>query len=265
MQFDKDSYSAFVENDVFELSILSVIGDREEQQDNSGYVLNDTDGIVVVCDGMGGYAGGKLASMSSVEALLKIYLNIRETTEISEMLVNAAEDIDQKIAALADEAGNDLGAGTTIVSVVIRNNELYWLSVGDSRIYLFRDGELLRATKDHNYLTLLEAALATGDISPEEYEQKKERGEGLVSYLGLSGLPFIESNQEAFELKQNDKILLMSDGLYKLLPDEEIQRLLINFSDTAETLRAFEYRAQRSANQKNINRDNMTLALIRIK
>ena len=68
-----DNYTLYDENNVFELALLSVIGDRKEQQDRIGYSLKDTEGIAVICDGMGGHQGGQLASTLAVKNFVDAY------------------------------------------------------------------------------------------------------------------------------------------------------------------------------------------------
>jgi len=107
--------------------------------------------------------------------------------------------------------------------------------------------------------------LETGQISEEKYRsESEERGEALVSFLGVGGLEVIDRNEIPFELEKNDKILLASDGLYKIISEEEISKILENFSNLNDALGALELRAAREAKKNNITRDNMTMALIKI-
>lgn len=265
MQSYKDNFQMYDENAFFSLAIFSVIGDRDEQQDSVGYELRSDEGIVAVCDGMGGHAGGKLASSMAIDLLLKAYNSVYPCQDIHEMLIDTVEAIDKKISLLIDEDGNAMQAGSTIVSVVLKGNALYWISVGDSRIYLLRNGELVQATQDHTYQILLDEQLSTAQISEMEYNIESQKGEGLVSFLGVDGLPKIDSNDNLLTLQKNDRIILMSDGLYKLLADDEIGRILSNFNNIEDALNALEFKVQKAARNKGVKRDNMTLALIRVK
>ncbi len=265
MQNHKDNFQIRDENSLFELAVLSVIGEREEQQDSVGFELKSDEGLVAVCDGMGGHTGGKIASSIAIDNFLKTYNSSYPVKQIDEFLLDTVESIDRKIAALTDEVGNPMKAGSTIVSVIIRGNSLYWVSVGDSRIYILRNDELIQATDDHIYQSVLNEQKSQGMIDEEEYLLKSRQGEALVSFLGVNGLPKIDITKEPLTLLRHDKILLMSDGLYKLVSDEEIGSVLSNFGNIEDALKALELKAQKAARSSNIKRDNMTLALIKIK
>ena len=263
MQSHKNNYKIKDENSVFEIAIFSVIGNRNEQQDSAGYQLKKNEGVVVVCDGMGGHEGGQIASTLATDTILNSYLDEYPVEEPHSWLVDMAFDTDNRIAMLHNTQGDLMKAGSTIVSVFIRDNYLYWLSVGDSRIYIFREGELVRATADHNYRQLLDNQLDSGQITEETYNSKIAQGEALVSFLGVNGLPFVESNDIPFELCSGDRILLTTDGLYKILSDEGIKCIISNFENINDALAAMESKVQRCA--VNISRDNMTVALLRVK
>lgn len=261
----KDDYSLFDENAYFEIAITSVIGDREEQQDSSGFELKSDEGFSIVCDGMGGHNGGKAASTIATELLCKTFSNNYPNNNMRELLLDAVEEADKKVADLCDENGEPLRAGSTLVSVYIKGRHLYWISVGDSRIYIYRNSELVQVTTDHNLKTLLEERLSLNLIDLEEYNEKMSQGEALISFLGINGLPKIDANESGFELVSGDRILMMSDGLYKLLDDAEILRIIDNFNNIQEALKALELKAQKSSKTNSIKRDNMTVALIRVK
>ncbi len=265
MQNHKDNYAGSDENALFRLSMLSVLGDREEQQDSLGCDLKLDEGLVVICDGMGGHEGGKIASTVAVDQLLKIYSSDYPCQNIHQMLAEAARQIDSRISSLTHPDGIKMQSGSTIIAVHIRKDELHWLSVGDSRIYLFRNGELVRATQDHVYRRLLDEQLDSGKITKKIYDAEMSRGEALVSFLGINGLPQIDSNETPLTLHRDDLILLMTDGLYKLLSDEEIGRILGNFVNIDDALKALEAKAQKTAKKTKACRDNMTLALLKIK
>ena len=260
-----DNYSCFDENDFFQVALLSVLGDREEQQDSAGYELKQTEGIVCICDGMGGHEGGKMVSNLAVDCLLNSYLDTYPCEDVHNLLVEAVKKANTDITSLKHSDGSKMQAGTTTVSAIIRKDKLYWVSVGDSRLYLFRNNESVRATVDHNFRLALDEAFNAGVIDEDKYNQELHRGEALISFLGVGELNLIDSNEESVTLLQNDKLLLMSDGLYKLLSDEEIENIVFNFANISEATQALEFKAKKKAKSLNAKRDNMTIALIKIK
>lgn len=261
----KDNTFLTDENTIFSFSIVSVIGNREEQQDCFGYSLHADEGIIAICDGMGGHAGGQRASNTAISRILDGYDSEYPVQNPEEFLRRKINEIDTEIKGFLTEDGTALNAGTTIVCVLINGSHLYWISVGDSRLYLFRAGELVQVTQDHIYQVVLEGKLQSGEISPTEYAREEEKGEALISFLGIGDVQLIDNNTVPFRLRSGDKLLLASDGLYKIVPEDEIQMLLSNFNNISEALQALNMKAGKIAEKQKIKRDNLTASLIQIK
>lgn len=250
-------------NAVMGLAVMTVLGDREDQQDSFGYELFNDEGLVIVCDGMGGHDGGKLASTLSVEEFLKEYKQNRPLADPIAFLQETTQKANAVVSSLTGPDGHPLNAGSTLVAIYIRGNQLYWNSVGDSRAYLLRDGEFAQITLDHNYRTVLMEQWRAGLIDERKFNKESARAEALISYLGIRDLQLIDYNDAPLELKQGDKIVIMTDGLYKLATDAEIFRVVENFSNIEEALQALEMKAQKNS-KTGIRRDNMTIALIEV-
>ncbi len=105
--------------------------------------------------------------------------------------------------------------------------------------------------------------LQNGLIDKDAYDRQIGQGEALVSFLGVNGLPYIESNDLPFGLKSGDRLLLATDGLYRLISDEGICSIINNFTDISEMVHALEMKARRCAGH--VARDNMTVAAITVK
>ena len=264
MQSHKDNYVLTDENAVFKFAVISVLGDRSDQQDSAGYELKNTEGIICVCDGMGGHEGGKTASTLAVDIMVNTYTDEYPCSDLHGLLVDSATFADKKISSLKNQSGDPLRGGSTLTAISIRENKLFWVSIGDSRIYLLRGNDCVRVTGDHIYRYVLEEKLDSGQITQNEYDIEMGKGEALVSFLG-NGIPYIDSNDKAFILKSGDRILMMTDGLYKVLSDNEISSIIFNFKDIEEALSALEYKVAKSASKSGISRDNMTVSLIEIK
>lgn len=264
MYIEKDNYLISVENGIFTLTIISSLGDRADQQDSAGYFIDDDGGTIIVCDGMGGHRGGKLASRTGVELFLDSIGTItpgnynRDLTEI-------VRDIDDYIVELKDEEGEYLRAGSTLVAVIIQQMELHWISVGDSRAYILRGDEFIQITEDHTYELALKENIKAGTITEEFYNEELDKSEALISFLGAGELPLISGNASAFRLQSGDKIILMSDGLYKNLADDYIKAIITNFKNPTESLTSLDFESMRSAHKNEKRRDNLTIALINIK
>ncbi|MDR2933199.1 MAG: protein phosphatase 2C domain-containing protein [Oscillospiraceae bacterium] len=244
------------------------IGTRKSQQDalyvssprKSPLVDGEPVLLGVLCDGMGGMENGEAASKLAVNTMVKAFFESFDAGDIPLFLENAARAADR----LVDDTlsgGGDSGAGTTMVSVIISHDQLYWLSVGDSRIYILRNHEIVQVTRDHNFRLLLNEKVEAGEMTEDDVENNKDK-EALISYLGMGGLELVDINRQPFQLIKDDIILLCSDGLTKSLSGAQIQRFIMENSENplncARVLanKAFECR-------KDTHQDNTSVIIIR--
>lgn len=224
-----------------QISAATIRGTRKYQEDCMRY-LGTMQGVLgVVCDGMGGKAKGELASACAMETLLEYYQEEpKPLKDVRRFFEQAASLMDRKVARLKDEEGNYLDSGTTVVSVMIEGEQMYFMSVGDSKIYLIREGKIYALTREHNYKLLLEESLQDNAITYEEYERELTRGDALISYLGMNGIKMLDVSPQPFVLKDGDVIILCSDGLYKALTEEQIVNIVEacegEFTETAGTI-----------------------------
>lgn len=253
------------ENSAFQMVAMSVLGDRDDQQDSFGYGLMQEEGLVVVCDGMGGHEGGKMASELAADLFLERYGQMDPQENPLSMLLTAAKRADEGISQLKDRNGECLRAGSTLVSVLVSRRKLLWCSVGDSRAYLMRGGEMVQLTLDHNYHTVLIGKRNAGLLDEAAFREESARGEALISFLGIGNLALVDYSETPLEIMRDDKIILMSDGLYKLVSDSEIARILDNFQNIADAVQALEMKARKNAKLNAVARDNMTVAILKIK
>ena len=264
MQGHKENERVSDGNSRLDLAILTVLGDREDQQDSFGYELKTDEGLIVVCDGMGGHEGGRQASSLAVNEFLTAYDRNYPCSDPVAFLDSTTRKADARIYELTGEEGKRLRAGSTVVAVLVRDRQLYWSSVGDSRAYLLRGEEFVQITEDHNYKTVLRERLEAGLIDAQEYAKENSRAEALISFLGIGGLQLVDYNDKALRLEKDDKIVIMSDGLYKVVSEAEIFRVIGNFSNISEALQALNMKAQKKAGP-GVRRDNMTVAIVKIK
>ena len=246
----------------YDVACYSDIGQRESQQD-SGYVAAcDNEILAVVCDGMGGIAGGQQASLTAVKKFIECYDESEQyATGQGTWMKNAADQVDDAVYSLRTEDGNRLGAGTTLVAVHIKEDEMAWISVGDSRLYIIRDGEMLQITSDHNYFLQLNQKLENGEIDREQYRIEAYEGEALISYAGMGGLTLKDISDEPLRLLAGDSLLLCTDGLYRALSDEKICQM-ISLNNTMAQVSENLAQAVRDAGSP--EQDNYTYVLIHI-
>lgn len=248
-------------NDQLTLSALSDIGGRKEQQDSLGYSFNEKGCIVSLCDGMGGYEGGQIASLISAEAMVESFEQAKQQP-IQELLQYAVQEANRRIWVLKDQDPSIYQSGSTTVTVVVTDNQLYWISVGDSRGYLIRDNEIVQFTKDQNYRVVLEEKVRAGVMTEAQKEQESVRGDALISYLGIKELGLIDYNKIPLQLFPGDRVLMVSDGLYRWISDEMILQIIQEAGSSQKALETMNGIVAKKAEQANRKRDNLTAVLI---
>ena len=237
---------------------ISEMGSRSSQQDS--LFCGERDGMLLaaVCDGMGGMNGGEIASGTAARIFAEAFYE-QELPDAAKFLETMALKADEEVFRLT-ENGKPMGAGSTIVSILIRGRDLSWLSVGDSRIYLFRKGELLCPVRPHNYGELLKKQLAEGKIDEAAYRARQKNAEALISFLGIGGLRLMEQNRQPFRLEDEDQVLLCSDGLYRSLPEERIRELLMSGRNVGVLAKMLVQEAVEAGGSR---QDNTSVILIR--
>ena len=240
------------------------IGARSTQQDAFGF--SDIDDIAflahggvlaVVADGMGGMANGGEASHLAVRVFLQSYMAKPETETVPAALLQALHDANQAVFDLARQVGEE-HVGTTLVAAVIHDDALHWVSVGDSRLYLWRDQKPTQLSEDHVYAIDLGRDVADGRISREAAETHPERL-ALTSYLGLDPLKVVDQNPQPLRLLVGDQLFLCSDGFYAALEQDE----WASFSNSTDAQQTAEELITRVVNMNRPSQDNLTIAILR--
>lgn len=213
------------------IGVSSVIGRRQQQQDAVkaddfySYIENERV-IAVLCDGMGGLASGEKASECCSSVVYDAFHSGMPIHPIQNFYRSIIFYADEEVKSLKNEDGSPVvGAGTTLASVIIDGHDLYWGSVGDSRIYIVRGDQILCVTHDHNYLMILNQRVQQGEITREEAESDPQK-EALVSYIGMGGIKYIDLNAKPVRLLNGDQIILCSDGLYRSVSEDEIKQIV---------------------------------------
>jgi protein phosphatase len=197
------------------------IGRRSSQQDSFGTSnINDTSkGILsIVADGMGGISNGAEMSKLVVSLLLAEFEKSPVITNPPEFLLSS---VTKAQAAARAKIPPGQMSGTTVVAVYMKNDDLYFISVGDSRINLFRGGELVKLNRDHTLGAELDEKAARGEISLADARTDKQRN-SLTSYIGTGDRFLIDRNIAPIKLVTGDILLLMSDGVFGSATNEEI-------------------------------------------
>lgn len=209
-------------------SLASYIGTRAEQQD----AAEVTDGagadfLAVLADGMGGMLMGRECAEKAVSAFVEAFAARRPDEGAAYGLMRAAVRTNDVVVRWAEERGVLEGTGCTLACAAVEDRRLHWVSVGDSRIYLFRRGRLTQLNEDHNLRTRL---ARTGE--PAELYASLNLA-ALTSFIGVRRLTEIDFSDVPIALAPGDSVLLCSDGLYGSLGAGEICGILSSGADGA--------------------------------
>lgn len=213
------------ETDETEVSSYMSVGTRKNQQDAVRFEQSGSCTACVVCDGMGGLSRGERASAIAAQGMVQHLLENGQSADIPTEMGRAALRLNEKIKDLRDCENRKIEAGTTLTAVFIRNGELYWCGIGDSHIYLYREGILRQLNIDHNFGVQLDQMVQEGSITAEEALRHPQRA-ALTSYLGIQELTLISGNRMPFLLQKDDVLLQCTDGLYRCLSDDSICQIL---------------------------------------
>lgn len=204
-------------------------GGREINDDTVRILLEQNSAWVYVGDGLGGYAGGKQASETAADALMKI---CRKNSLMSdENLTQAADLANQAVFKLQKERSGNMK--TTLVFLVVENGQARWAHVGDSRLYHFKAGALKSQTRDHS---VSQMAVMMGEITPEEIRFHEDRNRVLRALGGDNARP--ELSAPISLNGGEDAFLLCTDGFWEYVYEEEMEDTLSRTSDPQQWLDA---------------------------
>lgn len=201
------------------------IGRRDYQQDSFGQtaVLRNTGILAVLADGMGGLSGGERVSQKIVMEALTFGSTL-QANQVPTALPGMVAGINRAVNQMLGPKGL-YTSGSTVVSALITGNALRWISVGDSRIYLYRDGQLSQLSRDHDLLQDWMPDILEGKRSMAE-ALRDPNGRKLTSFIGMGELRHVDYNRTPIPLLPGDRVLLMSDGVYGTVSDAEMAAIL---------------------------------------
>jgi PPM family protein phosphatase len=244
-----------------EVSVQSDIGcQRQNNEDSFGYWEPEDDQqflrkgrLAVVADGMGGYEGGQEASRLAVETLVEVYRDFGGD-DPQAALVEALQAAHEQIRQYSFAHPELRGMGTTCTAAAILQDALYYVHVGDTRLYLIRDGQITRVTRDHSYVGRL---VESGMISREEAETHPQRNI-LTAALGTNPDLIMDSPAQPEPLRPEDVLLICSDGLWGQVRDSEILDAVENKTAEQAGRKLIELARERGGP------DNITVEILRL-
>ena len=215
-------------------------GARDYQEDaiTADFPVGAEAGFVVLADGMGGHAAGDVASkvvLTEVYSELKFHFADVEafSSHAPEILRSVADTANETLRQHALNHPETQGMGATLVVPCLVENRLWWISVGDSPLYLYRNGKLTQLNEDHSMAPQIDFMVKQGLMSAEEGANHPDRN-CLLSVLMGAKIPKIDCPTEPHELKAGDILVCSSDGL-QFLTDAQIEKVLTKYRKTRST------------------------------
>lgn len=257
----------------FEHAVATTQGAREYQEDTAAFWPNGQSPLAgaaasscawqgsfaVLADGMGGHAGGALASRMACES----FLNAAVTGDAADLHGRLHAALAAANAAIANKVdANPLlsGMGSTLVGAAFSAEGIEWISVGDSPLYLYRRGEIAILNEDHSLAPELDRLVAAGRLSEAE-ARRDPRRHMLRSAVTGDEIDMIDMSQRPLPLEQADYVVLASDGI-ETLDTQEIARIIQGYgADGSEAVACALIRAVEAVRQP--HQDNATVLVVR--
>lgn len=243
-------------------------GCRDYQEDAiaTDFPMGEEFGYAVLSDGMGGHAAGDVASkivVTEVFSELKFQTSDPAglTENIGDVLRTAAASANQCMAAHASNNPQTAGMGATLVAPVFIGQDLYWISIGDSPLYLLRDGRLRQLNEDHSLGPHIDYMVRSG-MMPEEIGRNHPDRNALTSVLIGETIERIDCQDRPFKLKDNDILVVASDGL-QFLTNSQITQVVADNSEESSAVIAKRL-LEELTNLDDPEQDNVCFSVIKV-
>ena len=243
-------------------------GCRDYQEDAiaTDFPMGADFGYAVLSDGMGGHAAGDVASKIVVT---EVFSELKfQTSDIQGLIDNmgdvlrsAAVSANECMAAHASNNPQTAGMGATLVAPVFIENRLYWISIGDSPLYLLRDGRLRQLNEDHSLGPHIDYMVRSG-MMPEEIGRNHPDRNALTSVLIGEAIERIDCPERPFQLKDGDILIVASDGL-QFLTNRQITQIVADNASAGSAVIA-ERLLQELSDLDDPEQDNVCFSVIKV-
>jgi serine/threonine protein phosphatase PrpC len=231
---------------------LTDVGRRRESNEDD-FLLEPGSGVYAVADGMGGHAAGEIASHLAIDTLREVLhrddraIERRSVDDVTEWLRGAVVEANRRICDSIRLHEERRGMGTTVVALVHAGDDAVVGHVGDSRMYLLREDELVRMTSDHSWVN---EQVKLGLMNDDTAQRHPMRN---IVTRALGSRPDVLVDVASLQVRAGDVLLLCSDGLNTMLSDEQIRAIVAgNRHDPEAACRALVEEANRHGGEDNV-------------
>lgn len=235
------------------------IGGRPEDQDCLAYDNVHGRQIFAVCDGMGGHAGGCVASTTAAKALTDSLKRQAEIVSTKEAIISAVNEANTAVYKKSQEEPSLRGMGTTLTLLVVDNQAAYVTHIGDSRIYQLRKGRKRFRTFDHSQVF---DQVAKGKMTEEE-ARVHPRANILSKAIGI--LPDVDFVVTKLDYKEKDRFVLCCDGVWNTQPEADIISMLSTNDDLEATIMSTRSLVEKIGKENGGQHDNHTMIVVDMK
>lgn len=245
----------------FDIGSDQIDGARDYQED--AYMVSQlgstpagkSAALVIMADGMGGHAAGNVASNMVVATFNKYFQSKFPPKSAPDALQKALQASNEQIASSVSETPALAGMGCTMVTAYLEGEDLFWVSVGDSHLYLIRDKELIKQNADHSYGAFLDMMIAQGEEVDEDSGMSRNM---LMSAMTGAEISSIDCPETSIKVKPGDRLIIASDGL-----DTIGNGAITQYSSWSDTAKECVYALLKAVEDvKRKNQDNTTIIVV---
>ncbi len=241
---------------MFTYAMKSKPGDRAYNEDYIQMHSEGDDALFVLCDGLGGMGHGEIASETAVRGAISRFRQDRSEPGFFERMMEGSQNAVLTKQMMNPELKN---MSTTMTALRIKDDTASWAHIGDSRLYMFRDGAVVHQTEDHSVPQML---VRMGDITTDEIRHHPDRNRLLY----IIGKPWTEKRYvigDPVKVRKGDAFLLCSDGFWEYIQEKEMVRLLESSADCSEWLARMQKVVEK--NGAGSNMDNYSAICVQIR
>lgn len=208
---------------IYKIDGKQYIGTRKNQEDTIVYFQSGEQAFGCLADGIGGLDFGEVASALACQTLLEKCLKSYAVDDC--FLVNGFQEADRNVVKFVEQEGLK-GSGCTLIGVWVDKHRMFFCSIGDSLLYLYRDDKLIQLNRRHNYKLYLDDLLYSNKISNQDYQNNLNKKDIVISYIGKGNISLIDFNREGMLLEKGDVILMCSDGVLSTITESDIAGII---------------------------------------